>query len=141
MYLRAALSAFFGSIPRLSPTSMPDQTYVKCVAACRTCITACETWLDLLARTHRTLERQHCADLCQSSIRLCRLVIEELKLRSAFSIQVCALATVICRACAEECRSGNEPGALDCAAACLRAAEECHAIAAVRSTSVAVPVR
>jgi hypothetical protein len=120
---------------------MLDQTYAHCVAACRACITACETWLDVLARTHRTMERQHCADLCHSSIRLCRLVIEELRLRSAFSIQVCALGTVICRACAEECMAGDEPGSVDCAAACLRAAEECHAVAAMTSAPVSVPVR
>ncbi len=75
-------------------------------------------------------------DLCRSSIRLCRLVIEELNLRSAFSIQVCALGTVICRACAEECQLGDEPDGEACAAACLRAAKECHAIAAMTSTSV-----
>lgn len=121
---------------------MLDQTHDNCVAACRACITACEAWCDLLARTRRTYEWQQCADLCQSSIRLCRLVIEELKLRSAFSIQVCALGTVICRACAEECiRAGNESGGEGCAAACLRAAEECHAIAAMTTAPVSVPAR
>lgn len=108
---------------------MLDHTHDNCLAACRTCITACEAWLHRLARTRRTSEKQHCVELCQSSIRLCRLVIEELKLRSAFSIQVCALGTVICRACAEECRAVMAPAAQVCAAACLRAAEECHAVA------------
>lgn len=120
---------------------MLDHTHDNCLAACRTCITACEAWLHRLARTRRTSEKQHCVELCQSSIRLCRLVIEELKLRSAFSIQVCALVTVICRACAEECRGANEPGGEECAEACLRVAEECHAIAAVRSGSVSEPAR
>lgn len=120
---------------------MLDQTYAKCVAACHACISACEDWLDLLARTDRLAEKQHCADLCRSSIRLCRLVIEELKLRSAFSIQVCALGTVICRACAEECLSANEPVGADCAKACLRAAKECHAIASMTPGLVSVPAR
>ncbi|HWA25845.1 MAG TPA: hypothetical protein VG734_09300 [Lacunisphaera sp.] len=109
---------------------MLDKTYASCVAACQACIQACESWLDLSTHANRVVEASHCTELCQSSIRLCRLVIEELKLRSAFSIQVCALGTVICRACANEFTV--EPGGLDCATACRRAAEECHAIAATR---------
>jgi len=104
---------------------MFNPTYANCVAACRACITACQAWLDRAEAS----ARPHGADLCRSSIRLCQLVIEELKLGSAFSIQVCALGTVICRACADECAAGHEPGDLDCATACLRAAEECHAVA------------
>lgn len=120
---------------------MLDHTYDNCLAACRTCITVCEAWLDTLARTRRTLEKQHCVELCRSSIRLCRVVIEELKLRSAFSIQVCALGSVICRACAEECRMADEPGGVACAEACLRVVEECHAIAAMRSGPVSMLAR
>ncbi len=116
---------------------MIDQTYAKCVSACQACITACETWLARLDRTDRADEAPHAADLCRSSIRLCQLVIEELKLRSAFSIQVCALGTVICRACAEECAAAKEAGAKACAAACRQAAEECHAVA----TMTAVPAQ
>ena len=56
-------------------------------------------------------------------------MLEELELRSVFSIQVCALCAVICRACAQECDTLNGPAWRNCAAACLRAAMECHAIA------------
>jgi hypothetical protein len=120
---------------------MFDRSYAHCLASCRACVSACETWIALLARTGRTGERQHCVDLCHSSIRLCRLVIEELRLRSAFSMQVCALATVICRACADECLVGNDPAGQECAAACQRAAQACHAVAAVTTAPSVVPVR
>lgn len=80
---------------------------------------------------------QNSAELCLSSIRLCHLIIEELKLRSAFSLQACALGTVICRACAEECAAAKESVGQACAAACLRAAEECHAVATMTPAQAA----
>lgn len=95
-----------------------------CVDSCREAIASCEVCL-----AQADEGAKHAADLCHSSIRLCRLVVEELELNSMFSIQVCALCAVICRACAEECEMHAGAAWQDCAAGCLRAAAECHAIA------------
>lgn len=115
---------------------MPNIFHDSCIAACRECVNACESWLKQGLALDSSVESQHCAELCQSAIRLCQLVVEELKLGSAFSIQVCALGTVICRACAEECAERAEPAGRACAAACFRAAEECHAVATMTPARV-----
>jgi hypothetical protein len=108
---------------------MPTISHESCIAACRECVTTCESWLRQGLACASGGAGGHCAELCQSAIRLCQLVVEELKLHSAFSIQICALGTVICRACAEECAAHPDPAGRACAAACARAAEECHAVA------------
>jgi len=68
-------------------------------------------------------------ELCRSCIRLCHVVIEELKFGSALQTRACALCAVICRACADECRTLAGPAWAACARACFRAAEECREIA------------
>src|SRR5437868_12891142 len=99
-----------GSSPsaRTMSFSMLPRSHSYCITACRDCIAACESWLERVPAIKAGRARQHCAELCRSSIRLCQLVIEELGLRSSLSFQVCALGTVICRACAEECAAANE---------------------------------
>lgn len=108
---------------------MLNSIYAHCVDTCRDCIQACEAALQLMPAPAAPGETAHCADLCRSAIRLCSLVIEELELRSVFSVQVCALCAVICRACADECELREGPLWRESAAACRRAALECHAIA------------
>ena len=115
---------------------MLSHLHSRCVDACRECIAACESCLGFLGAPSLADRATHCAEVCHSSIRLCRLVIEELELRSVFSIQVCALCAVICRACAEECEAWAGPAWRECAAACLRAAAECHAVATLPRASV-----
>jgi hypothetical protein len=123
---------FGGESPREGfyfPMLSHSESHSDCIAACHECIAACEAWLTSVRALDRAGALENCAELCQSSIRLCNLVIEELSLRSAFSPQVCALGTVICRACAEEFAAAKEVVGETCVAACLRAAAECHAVA------------
>jgi hypothetical protein len=107
---------------------MLPPAYSLCADACRDCINACEACMELVGDSVRA-DAGHCLDLCRSSIRMCRLVIEELELRSGMASQVSALCAVICRACAEECETWQGRAWDACMAACQRAAAECHAVA------------
>jgi hypothetical protein len=107
-----------------------------CAEACRQCIAACETCSEQLARVGGGAAARSCMEFCQACVRLCTLVVEELKFSSAFLTRACALCAVICRSCAEECQAYGDAACRACAEACLDAAAKCHAVATKNRSQV-----
>jgi hypothetical protein len=96
---------------------------------CEQCIAACEHCLALLDRQPGSRAGAALAEVLGACTRLCRQVVEEIHLNSAYVASVSRLCAVLCRACMEECSLHAGAPFARCAAACARAAEACRGIA------------
>ncbi len=110
-----------------------NKKLLKRRATCEQCIAACEQCLAILAAeaAERAGEKTSSQrrEIFHACVRICTLVVEEIRLNSAFLSQVCGLCAVLCRACREECQQYRGEQFEFCAQACERAAQECRALA------------
>lgn len=100
-----------------------------CIDDCSECATICQETLTFcltLAGAHA--EPEHCRLLADTA-EICQLAASAMIRRSDFRADICKLAAVVAKACADSCRHLDTAETLLCAETCEQCADACETMA------------
>jgi hypothetical protein len=109
--------------------AVAGKAHQPAIEACQDCANACDHCAVACLAEPQPKVLARCIELAIDCSQTCRLAIGFLARGSDYDSAVCALAAVLCDACAEECDLHRMEHCRQCAAACRRASRECARIA------------
>jgi hypothetical protein len=103
----------------------------SCIDACDACAAACDRCASACLRAAPAPALARCVELGIDCAQVCRLASSLMARGSTHAPALCALAALICDACADECaRHAREHAhCRACAQACTQCAAECRRMA------------
>jgi len=104
-----------------------NETYRKCIEACQDCILRCEECIKGMATE---ASDNDCPVCCHECLQLCQLCISAMARDSRNVKEICALCTLVCEWCAEQCGVHRHDHCRQCAESCRVCVAECRKIAA-----------